>query len=58
LETGKCLDRIDNSKKYTNINVIPCCGTCNKIKNNFLSVIEMKIAMSAILNYRKKNKGA
>jgi hypothetical protein len=28
------LDRIDNSKGYTEENVVPCCKTCNHAKNN------------------------
>lgn len=43
----RCLgiDRIDNSKGYTNENCIPCCGCCNRMKmdlefNFFLSQIE------------------
>ena len=33
--TGHSLNRIDNAKGYTIENVKPCCGTCNKIMNNF-----------------------
>lgn len=31
LYTG--IDRIDNSKDYTEDNVVPCCGTCNYAKH-------------------------
>ncbi len=26
------IDRIDNNKGYTEDNIVPCCGTCNKAK--------------------------
>lgn len=29
------IDRIDSSKGYTIDNVVPCCGTCNIMKNAF-----------------------
>jgi len=50
---GSGLDRIDNSKIYTVDNVNPCCGTCNDIRGDNLSVEEMKVAMKAILTYRR-----
>jgi hypothetical protein len=28
------IDRLDNSKGYVTENVVPCCGRCNKAKNN------------------------
>jgi hypothetical protein len=48
-------DRIDNSKGYTIDNVLPCCITCNRIRMDNLTVEEMKVGMSAILEYRNKN---
>lgn len=53
LERGSALDRIDNSKGYTIDNVLPCCGKCNQIRNIHLTSEEMKIAMNAVLLYRK-----
>lgn len=50
---GSSLDRIDNSLGYTVANVLPCCGTCNNIRNNFLSVKEMEVAMAAVVKLRK-----
>lgn len=50
---GFTLDRIDNSLGYIIENVLPCCGTCNKIRNNALTVNEMEVAMSAVILYRK-----
>jgi hypothetical protein len=32
LQNGYCLDRIDNSKGYTDNNVTPCCKECNLAK--------------------------
>ena len=29
------IDRIDNTKGYTNDNTVPCCGICNRIKLNY-----------------------
>lgn len=40
-ESGVGLDRIDNNKGYTLENVLPCCGTCNKIRGATLTVHEM-----------------
>lgn len=39
--TGTGLDRIDNSKGYIINNVLPCCGTCNRIRGDTVSVEEM-----------------
>ena len=50
---GSSLDRVDNSLGYMLINVLPCCGTCNNIRNNFLSVKEMEVAMAAVVEFRK-----
>jgi hypothetical protein len=52
-ETGIGLDRINNNLGYSLDNVLPCCGNCNKIRQDKLTVEEMKVAMSAIINYRK-----
>lgn len=41
LETyGISLDRIDNLKGYTEDNVIPCCGKCNRLRGDQLTVKE------------------
>jgi hypothetical protein len=50
---GVSLDRIDNSKGYTLDNVLPCCGNCNMIRGNKLTVEEMQHAMIAVLTVRK-----
>jgi ribosomal protein L40E len=50
---GSSLDRINNGKDYELTNVLPCCGPCNNIRNNFLSVKEMEVAMAAVVKLRK-----
>ena len=52
-ETGVGLDRVDSSLGYTYDNCVPCCGVCNSIKNNFLSLDETLVAIQAILTLRK-----
>lgn len=53
---GSGLDRIDNTIHYNINNVVPCCKICNSIRNNFLTMEETKIAIDAILSYRKIKK--
>jgi hypothetical protein len=52
--TGGGLDRIDNDKGYLVDNVLSCCGDCNNIRGDSLTVEEMKVAMEAVLKYRAK----
>lgn len=33
-------------------NVLSCCGTCNFIRQDLLTVEEMEVAMKAVLNFR------
>lgn len=54
-ETGSALDRKDCTKGYTSDNVLPCCGQCNQIRNVHLTVEEMKIAMTAVLEFRRRH---
>lgn len=51
---GICLDRIDNDKSigYAQNNVLPCCGPCNRIRGDNLTVIEMKFIMKQLTQYR------
>jgi hypothetical protein len=54
-ETGGGLDRIDNSAGYTADNVLPCCETCNSMRNNYMTVKETEIVVAALQEYRKTN---
>ena len=54
--TNSSLDRINNDLGYLVDNVLPCCGDCNKIRQDKLTVDEMKVAMEAILNYRNSKR--
>jgi len=48
------IDRKDNTVGYIIDNCVPCCGTCNKIKNIYLTSEEMLVAMKAIIELRKQ----
>ena len=54
-EMGTGLDRIDNSKGYVIDNVLPCIGWCNRVRGFVLTVEEAKIAIAAVLNFRKRD---
>lgn len=51
--SGVGLDRINFNTGYIPGNVLPCCGNCNKIRNNILTVEETEVAIKAVLDYRK-----
>jgi hypothetical protein len=53
-ETGIGLDRVDNSRGYTTDNVLPCCGGCNVVRSDVLTVEEMEAAMAAVLRLRQQ----
>ncbi|MEE9214912.1 MAG: hypothetical protein V3U54_08980, partial [Thermodesulfobacteriota bacterium] len=40
--TGTGLDRINNQYGYSQKNVIPCCGTCNRMRSDKFTVNEMR----------------
>lgn len=52
LELGVSLDRADNSVGYVTENVLPCCGDCNRVKSDVLTVEEMKAAMATVKQVR------
>lgn len=54
-ETGVGLDRVNPEGPYSYKNVVTCCGVCNQIKNKHLTSEEMKVAMRAIIDFRKAN---
>lgn len=53
IHSGVGLDRINNNQDYQLGNILPCCKVCNLIRNTYLSVEETKIAVEAIIAYRK-----
>jgi hypothetical protein len=52
-ETGSGLDRKDSAVGYLNTNSVPCCFTCNTMKNAFLTYEEMLL----VWNHRKNKNG-
>jgi 5-methylcytosine-specific restriction endonuclease McrA len=52
-ESGHGVDRKDPSMGYVKTNVVPCCVTCNRIKNKLLTFDEMKVAMLAVMEHRR-----
>lgn len=56
-EIGGGVDRRNNLlRNYTARNLVCCCKFCNKIKSDVLLWDEMKVAMAAVINYRKSKK--
>lgn len=53
--SGVSLDRKDNTVGYIISNVLPCCKMCNLICGTQLTVAETKVAILAIMTYRKRN---
>jgi hypothetical protein len=52
---GISLDRKDSSRGYVQDNVVPCCGNCNRIRNeDLISYDEMLYIMPILLAYRKR----
>jgi hypothetical protein len=49
---GGGLDRLNNEKGYIKDNVVSCCGNCNRVRCDVLSVEEMQTAVTAILALR------
>jgi len=55
-QTGIGLDRKDNTLGYVKGNVLPCCGDCNYVRSDVLTVEEMEVAMNAVLKFRNGDK--
>lgn len=53
VEVSVGLDRIDNNQGYSIDNVLPCCATCNRLRGDWLTVEETRIAIKAVLEHRK-----
>lgn len=51
---GCHMDRIDNDKGYTLDNILPCCGSCNRVRGLVLTVEETKLAIEVVLAHRAK----
>jgi len=47
------LDRVDSSDGYLPENVVPCCFTCNRAKNN-MSLTEFEAWIDRLLTYRQE----
>jgi hypothetical protein len=54
--TGYSLDRIDNALGYHISNVVPCCGNCNKLRNNLLTSSELMATIKLLKTLRKTEK--
>jgi len=52
---GSGIDRLDNMKGYISGNIVPCCATCNNLKNSTLTWQETLVAVRAIQKYRSNN---
>lgn len=47
------LDRIDNSKGYELMNVLPCCGVCNRLRHVQFSVEETRLMAQQTIQLRE-----
>lgn len=53
-DTCAGLDRLDSSKGYTLSNVVPCCRSCNTMKNNILTEKEVFEIVKLLKKIRNK----
>lgn len=49
------IDRVDNTKGYVSENCVPCCKTCNRMKDT-LSLDEFKSHIAKVVLYQKEIK--
>jgi len=52
---GSGIDRLDSKIGYIKTNLVACCKVCNFIKGDYLTPEETKVAVKAVLEYRKNN---
>lgn len=50
---GSGLDRIDNAQGYKIENILPCCGWCNRLRSDQLSVEEAEACVALVIAMRK-----
>lgn len=50
------LDRMNPKQGYFKENVLPCCGECNRLKSNILTVEEMRVVGQALAAHRRSKK--
>lgn len=51
--TGTRIDRLDNSKDYVLGNCVPCCATCNAIKQDLFNEEEAMVMIQALIELKK-----
>lgn len=54
INCGVGLDRINNSMGYAVDNVVSCCAKCNFVRGTILTPEETKVAIQAIIEFRKR----
>jgi hypothetical protein len=52
VHNGGCLDRVDNATGYKVDNCVLCCGYCNRLKGDNLTLDETKVLISALKRLR------
>lgn len=52
--TGAGLDRLDNDRGYELDNVAPSCAICNRVRNDHFTPEETKVAVRAVIEFRKR----
>jgi hypothetical protein len=51
--SGIGLDRLDNDRGYEIDNIVPCCVICNRTRNAHFTPEETKVAVQAVIAFRK-----
>jgi hypothetical protein len=55
VETSAGLDRLNNELGYEPKNVVSCCELCNKLRGEYLTPEQTKVAVNAIIEYDKSH---